>query len=602
MGTPSNRGYRVRLMTEVVTAPPSPQRPLSSPTRNRRSRLNPLEALESGFALFRSTFAREGWRYYLGALPLPVCLIPIWVLNGEIRISNGALLAEAMLLTVAYLVRVWMVGSYMQHVREWAFNRPTLKGTSGGSWAATVGRLLLWKFMLSAAALLTLPSVAGGAWFYSAGQFASLEAQDDYAERHSLSGCMGLASQWFGPGVLLFLMLVPLWGAVWINALILAMILPQLLHSIFGVNTLLSTQMGSYALVQSSAFWLSLLAGTWVALDPVVKCTFVVVYQHLRSRREGDDLRGLLASLPREEEKKAQMIASSVGGGRMVTGALFVVGAILLSVSVAVPARAAQVSTSQTVAEVGGSSGRDARVQRLRKALDQESQRAIYQWHDAEHPSPPTWLDKVMEKIDRATERVWDAIVNFFRKLWPRGLNLSVGSDKGSGWQMKDLRLWVAIIAIVTVAAAGVLFWLRRRREPTAVSVPLEVAALPDLDDSTVATEHSEDEWFALAGRLEGAGEFRLALRAAYLGLLAGLAQREWLTIRRDRTNREYLSEFTRRWRRRPQAAGEVKAEIPEKLRGSLRQFDRVWYGLHAVTPEAVVTYRRDQREFLSHV
>jgi hypothetical protein len=72
--------------------------------------------------------------------------------------------------------------------------------------------------------------------------------------------------------------------------------------------------------------------------------------------------------------------------------------------------------------------------------------------------------------------------------------------------------------------------------------------------------------------------------------------------IRRDRTNREYLDEFTRRWRRRPQAAVESRAEIPEKLRGSLRQFDRVWYGSHVLTQEAVAAYRQDQRELLNHV
>ena len=46
----------------------------------------------------------------------------------------------------------------------------------------------------------------------------------------------------------------------------------------------------------------------------------------------------------------------------------------------------------------------------------------------------------------------------------------------------------------------------------------------------------------------------------------------------------------------------EARTEIPEKLRGSLREFDRVWYGSHAVTPEAVTSYRQEQREFLHHV
>jgi uncharacterized protein DUF4129 len=589
-------------MSEAAVAPYASQRAQLAPARARGNRLSPLEALERGFALFRSTFGRQAWRYYTGTAPIALCLIPMWVVNGQIRISDGALLMEAALLAGGYVLRVWMVGSYMQHVREQAFSTPTSKPTGAGAKAAALGRLLVWKIMLSAGALTTLPSVAGASWFYSACQFASLEAQEDGAERHSFTGCPALASQWFGGGLLLFLMLLPLWIAVWLNGLILAMILPQLLHSIFGVNTLLSTQMGMYALIQSSAFWLSLSAGAWLALDPIVKCTFAVVHQHLRSRREGDDLRGLLASLPREQQKKAQMIASDATRGRVVTGALFVLGAILAGASLPATARAARVPPVRSTTETPGNSAREARIQRLRQALDRESQRTIYRWHDAEHPTPPTWFDKLLVRIGHSIEHAWNTLWNFLRKLWPRGLSLSLGNEKRGNWQLKNFRLSLTLVALLTLAAAGVLFWLRQRRKTLSLSIPLAVAPMPDLSDSAAASERSEDEWFALASRLEGEGELRFALRAAYFGLLAGLAQREWLTIRRDRTNREYLNEFTRRWRRRPQAAIEARTEIPERLRGSMRQFDRVWYGSHAVTPEAVTTYRQNQQEFLNHV
>jgi hypothetical protein len=561
-----------------------------------------LEALERGFALFRSTFPRQAWRYYTGTAPLVLCFIPMWVVNGQIRMSDGALLMEAAVLAGGYLLRVRMVGSYMQHVRERAFGTPTSKAAGAAAQAAAVGRMLVWKIMMSAGALTTLPSLAGASWFYTASQFASLEAQEDGTERHSFTGCLALASQWFGGGLLLFLMLFPLWIAVWLNGLILATILPQLLHSIFGVNTLLSTQMGMYALVQSSAFWLSLLAGAWLALDPIVKCTFVIVYQHLRSRREGDDLRGLLASLPREQQKKEQMIAFNATGGRVVSGALFTLAAILAGVCLTATARASQVGLVRSTPEALDHSAREARIQRLRQALDQESRRAIYRWHDAEHPSPPTWFDKLLAKIGHTIEHTWNRFWNFLGKLWPRGLSLPLGDEKRSAWQLKDLRLWLALVAILTLAAAGVLLWLRRRREMASLSIPLAVAPIPDLSESAAASERSEDEWFALASRLEGEGELRFALRAAYFGLLAGLAQREWLTIRRDRTNREYLNEFTRRWLRRPQAAVEARTEVTERLRGSLRQFDLVWYGSHAVTPEAVATYLQNQRKFLNHV
>ena len=338
-------------------------------------------------------------------------------------------------------------------------------------------------------------------------------------------------------------------------------------------------------------------AGAWLALDPIVKCSFVVVYQHLRSRREGDDLRGLLAGLPREQQKKAEMIASSTAGSRLI-GAVVVLVAILAGVSQA--ARAEQTPPPPNRVEIPTDSARQARIQQLRQALDVESRRAIYRWHDAEHPSPPNWFDKLLAKIGLRIERAWNALLDFLRKLWPRGLNL--GDGKGLHWQLKDLRMWVWLIAILTFVAGGVLFWLRRRKQTPSLSIPQAIAPLPDLSEGVSASLRSEDEWFALARRLEGEGELRFALRAAYLGLLAGLAQREWLTIRRDRTNREYLDEFTRRWRRRPQAAVEARAEVPEKLRGSLRQFDRVWYGFHVLTPEAVAAYRQAQRELLSHV
>ena len=587
-------------MSEALRAPSASQPAHLAPARTRRNRLSSLEALERGFALFRSTFAREAWRYYIGAAPIVLCFIPIWVVSGQIRVSDGTLLIEAALLAGAYLLRVWMVRGYMQRLRERAFGRPISKHGSAVTRVAGVGRLLAWKIVLSAAALTTLPTIAGASWFYSACQFASIEAQDDSSERHSLTGCLALSSQWFAGGLLLFLMLFPLWIAVWLNGLILAMILPQFLHSIFGLNTLLSTQMGIYALVQSSAFWLSLFAGAWLALDPIVKCTFVVVHQHLRSKREGDDLRGLLASLPREQQRKTQMIAADAPARRLPTSVLFVLAAILSGFSITARAVAEQTAPPRSSSETPSESARQMRVQELRQALDQESQRAIYRWHDTEHPSPPTWFDKLLTNLGHSIEDAWNRFWDFVRKLWPSGLNL--GNTPSRPWQLRDLRVWLWLIATVTIGATGVLFWLRRRRDLASLSIPLAVAPIPDLSDAAAAAERSEDEWFALANRLQGEGELRFALRAAYFALLAGLAQREWLTIRRDRTNREYLNEFTRRWRRRPQASTEVRAEIPEKLRGSLRQFDYVWYGSHKLTPEAVATYLQNQRELLNHV
>src|SRR6202165_1636632 len=93
-----------KAMSEAVLPPSTSQRGRLAPAFGRRNRLNALEALERGFALFKSTFAWEAWRYYSGAAPLVFCFIPMWVVNGQIRLSDGALLLEAALLTGAYLL------------------------------------------------------------------------------------------------------------------------------------------------------------------------------------------------------------------------------------------------------------------------------------------------------------------------------------------------------------------------------------------------------------------------------------------------------------------------------------------------------------------
>lgn len=569
--------------------------------RNVGARLSPLEALEQGFALFRSTFNNEGWRYYIGSVPLVLCFIPIWVINGQIRNTDGALFLQAGLLAVLYLFRVTMVGKYMRRIRERAFGTPGPVNARMFVRGASFGRLCAWKALLGIAALTVLPTVAGASWFYGACQFASLEAQADDAERHSLSDCLSLSSRWFGGGLLLFLMLVPLWSAVWLNAVIVAIVLPQLLHSVLGVDTVLSTQMGILSLIQSSAFWLSLFAGAWLALDPIAKCAYVIAYQYLRSRREGDDLRGAIAQLPREQQKRSEFIASEASVGKMKGVALLLSLAMMGSAFLG-RAQATQVPPTGNGATTAGDVARDARISRLRTAIDQQSQRAIYRWHDSDHPSPPTWFDKLLARIGRSIKNALDRVWKFLHKLWPRGWQLSPGTEKQGGWKLQNVRVWIGVLALLTLAAGAVLFWFRRRSQAVSLSVPQEIMALPVLSETAVASDRSEEEWFTLAGELERSGELRFALRAAYLGLLAGLAQREWLTIRRDRTNREYLHEFTRRWRRRPQAAMDARAEVPERFHGSLREFDEVWYGEHEVTSAGLSAYCREQREFLSHV
>jgi hypothetical protein len=63
---------------------------------------------------------------------------------------------------------------------------------------------------------------------------------------------------------------------------------------------------------------------------------------------------------------------------------------------------------------------------------DQESQRAIYRWHDAEHPSPPTWFDKLLVKIAQYRARL-ECVLGFCSQTVAPRIE-HVAETKSSGW------------------------------------------------------------------------------------------------------------------------------------------------------------------------
>ncbi len=94
------------------------------------------------------------------------------------------------------------------------------------------------------------------------------------------------------------------------------------------------------------------------------------------------------------------------------------------------------------------------------------------------------------------------------------------------------------------------------------------------------ANQLPEDGWLKLAAELLHKGDLRLALRAYYLASLAHLAAREMIAVAIFKSNRDYEMEL--RWRNR--ALTDLHAAFAEN--GMI--FDRVWYGLHEVSTEAL--------------
>jgi len=192
------------------------------------------------------------------------------------------------------------------------------------------------------------------------------------------------------------------------------------------------------------------------------------------------------------------------------------------------------------------------------------------------------WTKYIGEKIEKAWNWFWDHF-----KSEPS--SDSTPGGLGGGWMGIPRILWIGFGVLVAVGAAFIIVRVlaRRRRRSEVKPGTAAVAAAPDVrDENVAASDLPEDGWMRLARELLGKGEGRLALRALYLGSLAGLAGRGLISIARFKSNREYARELGRRGHSFPGMVGAFGENV--------KIFDRVWYGIHPVTEELVSVFSKN--------
>jgi hypothetical protein len=166
--------------------------------------------------------------------------------------------------------------------------------------------------------------------------------------------------------------------------------------------------------------------------------------------------------------------------------------------------------------------------------------------------------------------------------LRPRG---GGGGSFGIDW-ISGIYILLWVVAILLVCALVFLLvrvWQAGRASAPPIAAEAILSA-PDLADENVgADELPEAGWLKLAGELLEKGELRLALRAFYLASLSRLADGNLISIAKFKSNRDYEQELGRR----AHALPEVLSTFSENV----SIFDRVWYGLHEVSPELVTHF-----------
>lgn len=238
-------------------------------------------------------------------------------------------------------------------------------------------------------------------------------------------------------------------------------------------------------------------------------------------------------------------------------------------------------------------------------ALDGVLRQPEYTWRQPrvvpEKPPDYTLLGGLMRRIsetlEAATRRVFETAKRLYE--WLRRLHRRLFPPRQPA-QLPGGSTWVSSLLLVFLGGALlallwllVRLWLQGRRESQAVQATA-VEAVPDLEDETLTPDDQpEERWLAMARELLARKEYRLALRALFLGTLASLSRRNLIRVARFKSNRDYENELRSR--------NHVFPELVAAFAENRTIFESVWYGAHPVTPERLEQFENNREKVQRH-
>jgi hypothetical protein len=233
---------------------------------------------------------------------------------------------------------------------------------------------------------------------------------------------------------------------------------------------------------------------------------------------------------------------------------------------------------------------------KLDRAIQDVTSKREYQWRMPRQAPPEEKQNlfiKFLEGWVNAINKVWNPIKNLVGKIidWLRRALTAISPSYGSGKGFSRGELNVLIIGLIVLVSGILLFFLwkirKRKKQEEEIILAQAILPVPDIsDENVIADQLPEEGWQRLAHDLLAQGEFRLAMRALFMSSLANLAQTQWITIAKFKSNRDYWFELQRR--------AHDRKEMQNAFYDNVSAVDRVWYGMHPVTEEMILHFREN--------
>ena len=591
----------------AAVAVPAPVRP---PADSRRSATSLID--EAAHRLRLAPLGTLGV-YYLGTLPFLLALLYFWAdmsrsADAAARSVGGSLTLAALFLGMKTAQAVFAARLRAQFARQ-----PMPRWTP-----ARLGRVLLVQTGLHAPGLFVLQIAAGLifpiGWVYAFYQNVTalgdgspgLTARE-VARRAWRQALVQSKANHVGLSIL-----SGLGFFVWLNLMVAVVVLPQLVRMFTGEENVFTDDISS--LVFNTTLWAVSAALVYLVLDPLIKAFYALRCFYEDSARTGEDLLSELRALPPvtpavDAPASTEAAAAPVAAPRAVLAGAGLLAALLWVVPTAAGSAMPPGATPAPVivVEAKGSVSPPALDRSIREVLG----RREFTWRSPRPPTPPenakagpvrrffesgiAWVRQHVRDAYRSASGFLAKIRRWLHRDEPAAAREEESTGNPGSLLEPLLYLGGALLAALVLYLVWTL-WRGRRKDGVARARALEPgpgkAQPPDLSaEDLLATQLPEDEWLALARRLLETGERRLALRAMYLSLLAGLGARGLVVVARHKSNRDYLAELRRRTRDRP--------ELPGAFGRSMGCFERVWYGSDPADDGLLAAFEADREKAL---
>ena len=509
--------------------------------------------------------------YYLGSVPFVLGLLYFWADMSRSANANEYSAAAALGLAILFIwMKVWQtIFAHRVHARilgdrpyRWSLRQVT-------SITATQTLIQATRFIvIPVAALLVIPFGYCYAFYHNAAVYVGQDSQD---VRPTCHWAWRQAKLWPQQNHLLIAILWLFGLVIFLNVSMAALIIPQLLKSLFGVETVFT--LGGIPVFFNSTFWIVMLGMTYLFFDPFVKTAYVLRCFYGSALGSGEDL-------------KTELNRNLNRGAKILAGLLIV---ILCTAPV--------LSMAETRAPVSPGE--------LDQSIEEVMNRPEFSWRmpreTADQKEPETkgpleaaikWL---LDMITKGIKTIGEWITRFLdwlESLLPKSEGQPASGNKNWKTPVRIVLLLLLFLFLAIMAFIFIRIWQRRQTKPVE-TISASAIPVPDLTDEKVkADDLSTNRWLSLAGELAAKEELRLAMRALYLATLAHLADHEMITIESYKSNREYEHELKRR--------AHEHRDLILIFSKSLNVFERAWYGMYHIARSEFDSFARNQKRILA--